>query len=214
MALKLRGTVGSSATFRALAALYEKDLDFDFVPVNLSDKENKSPQFLADHNPFGQVPVFEHDDLKLFESRAITKYVAETFADKGTSLIYKDPKKSAIQTVWMEVEAQKFDPTTSKLGWEIVLKPIFGMTTDESVVAEFLKKLEPVLDVYEKRLTECKYLGGDSFTLADLHHLPNLHYLMGTKVKSLFDARPHVSAWASDILSRPAWVKVASMLPK
>ncbi|KAJ0597797.1 putative glutathione transferase [Helianthus annuus] len=214
MALKVHGTVGSPATFRALAALHEKDLDFEFIPVNLSAKEHKSPQFLAHNNPFGQVPVFEHGDLKLFESRAITKYVAEAFADKGTSLIHKDPKKSAIQTVWTEVEAQKFDPTVAKLGWEIVLKPMFGMTTDEAVVAEFEKKLEPLLDVYEKRLTESKYLGGDSFTLADLHHLPTLQGIMGTKVKSLFDARPHVSAWASDILSRPAWVKVASMLTK
>ncbi|XP_076920468.1 glutathione S-transferase-like [Bidens hawaiensis] len=212
MALILHGTVGSPATFRALAALYEKDLHVDFVPVSLANKENKSPHFLS-LNPFGQVPVFEHGDLKLFESRAITKYVAEAFADKGTSLVFKDPMKSAIQTVWMEVEAQKFDPASSKLGWELFFKPLFGMTTDEAVVAEFEKKLEPVLDVYEQRLAESKYLGGDSFTLADLHHLPNTYLLMGTKVKSLFDARPHVSAWVSDILSRPAWTKVAVMRP-
>ncbi|KAI3741810.1 hypothetical protein L1987_59488 [Smallanthus sonchifolius] len=214
MAIKLHGTVGSPATFRAFAALYEKDLDVDFIPVKLGVNENKSPQFLA-RNPFGQVPVFEHGDLQLFESRAITKYVAEAYADKGTSLLLsRDPRKSAIQTVWMEVESQKFDPATSKLTWELFFKPLFGMTTDEAVVAEFEKKLEPVLDVYEKRLTECKYLGGDSFSLADLHHLPNTNILIGTKVKSQFDARPHVSAWASDILSRPAWAKVTSMLPK
>lgn len=114
----------------------------------------------------------------------------------------------------MEVEGQKFDPTCSKLTWELFFKPMFGMTADDAVVAEYEKKLADLLDVYEARLTECKYLGGDSFSLADLFHLPHTQALMGTKVKSLFDSRPHVSAWASDILSRPAWTKVTAMLPK
>nr|UZF66168.1 glutathione S-transferase family Phi subgroup protein [Chrysanthemum x morifolium] len=213
MAIKLHGAVGSPAAHRALAALYEKDVDFEFVPISFAKGEHKSPSFLA-LNPFGQVPAFQDGDLTLFESRAITKYVAEVYADQGTCLILKDPKKSAIQTVWMEVENQKFDPASSKLGWELIFKPMFGQVTDDAVVAEFEKKLEDLLDVYEKRLTESKYLGGDSFTLADLHHIPNLFNLMSSKVKKSFDARPHVSAWAADILSRPAWVKVASMLPK
>ncbi|KAI3741811.1 hypothetical protein L1987_59489 [Smallanthus sonchifolius] len=213
MALKLHGIVGSPPAFRAMAALFEKDLDFEFVPVDFATGEQKTPRFLA-LNPFGQVPVFEDGDFKLFESRAITKYAAEAYANKGTDLVFKDPKKSAIQTVWMEVEGQKFDPTSSKLTWELFFKPIFGLTADEAVVTEFEEKLGNVLDVYEQRLTECKYLGGDRFTLADLHHLPNMHILMGTKVRSLFDVRPHVSAWASDILSRPAWTKVASLLRK
>lgn len=129
-------------------------------------------------------------------------------------MISNDPKKSAIQTVWMEVEGHKFEPTTSKLTWELFWKPMFGMTADEAVVVEFEKTLENLLDVYEARLTECKYLGGDCFSLADLHHQPNMQNLMGTKVKSLFDARPHVSTWVSDILSRPAWIKVNSMFTK
>ena len=110
----------------------------------------------------------------------------------------------------MEVEAQKFEPASFKLIWELALKPMWGMAIDEAVVEEYEKKLEEVLEVYEARLSESKYLGGDSFTLADLHHLPNLKYVMGTKAKKLFDARPHVSAWAAEILSRPAWVKVTT----
>ncbi|KAI3773133.1 hypothetical protein L6452_04333 [Arctium lappa] len=213
MAMKLHGLVGSNATFRSMVALIEKDLDFEFVPVDFAAREHKTPQYLA-RNPFGQVPAFEDGDLKLFESRAISKYVAETYADKGTNLTFNDSKKLAIQTVWMEVEGQKFDPASAKLVWELALKPIFGQTTDDLVVAEFEQKLSQVLDVYERRLTESKFLGGDKFTLADLYHLPNIHYLMATKAKSLFHARPHVGAWCEDILSRPAWLKVVAMLPK
>ncbi|KAI3800951.1 hypothetical protein L1987_29051 [Smallanthus sonchifolius] len=180
MALKLHGIAGSPPAFRAMAALYEKDLDFEFVRVNNASREQKTPRFLS-LNPFGQVPVLEDGDLKLFESRAITKYVAEAYADKGTNLILKDPKKSAIQTVWMEAEAQKFNSPSIRLAFELKFNLIRGEEADEALVAELEAKLADVLDVYESRLTESKYLGGDSFTLADLNHLPNLHYLMETK---------------------------------
>ncbi|KAJ6935286.1 hypothetical protein NC652_010335 [Populus alba x Populus x berolinensis] len=55
------------------------------------------------------------------------------------------------------------------------------------------------------------YLGGDIFTLADLHHLPNISGAMRTQVKKLFDSRPHVSAWVADITSRTAWSKVVAV---
>ncbi|XP_024974233.1 glutathione S-transferase APIC-like [Cynara cardunculus var. scolymus] len=209
MAIKLYGAPGSTATLRVRACLAEKDLDYEFVNVDMGAKEHKKPEFLS-RNPFGQVPAFEDGDLKLFESRAITQYIAHAYADKGNDLIIKDVKKMAIQSVWMEVESQKYEPATSKLIWELCLKPMWGMPVDEAVAEENEKKLEDVLDIYESRLSESKYLGGDGFTLADLHHLPNLKYLMGTKVKKVFDARPHVSAWASEILSRPAWVKATA----
>lgn len=113
--------------------------------------------------------------------------------------------------MWMEVEAHQFDPVASSLGWELAFKPMFGMTTDASVVDEKAAKLGQVLDVYEARLAQSKYLGGDDFTLVDLHHLPNIQVLMGTQVKKLFDSRTHVSAWCGDILARPAWLKVVAM---
>ena len=117
----------------------------------------------------------------------------------------------AITSVWMEVEAQQYDPAASKLGWELAMKPLLGMSTDTAVVEENEAKLAKVLDVYESRLAQSKYLGGDCFTLADLHHLPTLHYLLGTQVKKLLDSHPLVSAWIADITARPAWLKVLAL---
>ncbi|KAJ7972927.1 Glutathione S-transferase family protein [Quillaja saponaria] len=63
----------------------EKNIDFELVPVNLTAGEHKQPPFLS-KNPFGQIPVLEDGDLTLFESRAITQYVAEKYKEKGTDL--------------------------------------------------------------------------------------------------------------------------------
>ncbi|KAK8650682.1 hypothetical protein V6N13_140309 [Hibiscus sabdariffa] len=114
----------------------------------------------------------------------------------------------ALVQLWKEVEAHRFEPPSTKLVFELCIKPFFGMTTDTAVVEENQGKLAKVLDVYESRLAQSKYLACEHFTLADLHHLPNVQYLKRTSVKKLFDSRPHVSAWVADLTARPAWSKV------
>ncbi|KAM7276019.1 hypothetical protein ACFE04_017885 [Oxalis oulophora] len=210
-ALKVHGSPFSTATMRVLAVLHEKELDFEFVPINMGAGEHKSEAFLA-LNPFGQVPAFEDGDLKLFESRAITQYIAEEYSDKGNNLICPEGKMKAIFSVWKEVESLKFDPPASKLNWELVFKTMLGAgATDPALVKENEAALAKVLDIYEARLGQSKYLACDCFTLADLHHLPNLHYMMGTEAKNLVESRPHVSAWVTNITARPAWAKVVAL---
>lgn len=211
MAIKVHGSVLSPAVLRVFACLYEKGLTAEYVRVNMATGEHKKEPFIC-LNPFGQVPGFEDGDLKLFESRAINQYIVHAYGDKGNQLTFQDPKKMAPVYVWMEVEAHTFDSTASKLVFELCVKPVIGMTTDDAVVAEFEGKLGQILDVYEARLKQSKYLAADTFTLADLNHLPAVNYLMGSKARALFDARPHVCAWCADILARPAWAKVVELM--
>ncbi|KAL3725428.1 hypothetical protein ACJRO7_030452 [Eucalyptus globulus] len=248
MARKIYGSVHSTAMMRALAVLHEKGLEFQLVPLDMRAGEHKKEPSLA-LNPFGQVPAFEDGDLKLFESRAITQYIARKYADIGTPLILESkptvkvsasmefkvhpetmesnmqwelmPDRAADAAVienmmamvnmWTEVEAHQFDPVASRLQRELVYRQMIGMAPDTAAFGENWTKLTELLDIYEARLSQSKYLGCDFFTLADLHHLPALTNLMGTPVKALFDARPNVSAWAANITARPAWVKVLAL---
>ncbi|KAL8548590.1 hypothetical protein ACS0TY_007763 [Phlomoides rotata] len=118
----------------------------------------------------------------------------------------------AIVGVWLEVEAQKFDAVGQKLSFKILIKPLLGLKTDEAAAAALEEQFAKVLDVYEALLGESKYIGGDDYSLADLHHLPIISNLMKTKVKELFDARPRLTAWAADLQARPAWQKVLAAL--
>ncbi|KAK0517595.1 hypothetical protein Tsubulata_939797 [Turnera subulata] len=209
--IKVHGSTRSSAMRRVLACLHEKELDFESVPIDSIGGEHKKEPYLS-LNPFGLMPAFEEGDLKMFESRAITNYVANVYADKGSQLVYTSGKELAAMLVWMEVEAHQYDPVASKLFREHLLKPlVLGLPTDSAVVDECEAKLGKVFDVYEARLAQTKYLAGDSFTLADLHHLPTISYLMQTPSKKLIDSRPHVSAWVADITARPAWAKVLAL---
>ncbi|XP_051118499.1 glutathione S-transferase-like [Andrographis paniculata] len=207
MGIKVHGHPFSIAAQRVLLCLAEKGLEYESVHIDLTTGQQKEEPFIS-LNPFGQVPGFEDGDLKLFESRAITHYIAHAYADKGTPLIDHDVKKMAIIGVWIEVESQKFEAAGSKLNFEIVVKPLKGMTPDEDVAEQLKGQLGKVLDVYEARLAESKYLGGDNYSLADLHHIPVINSLLKTKYKTVFEERPHVSAWVANILGRPATQKV------
>ncbi|KAF5178949.1 Glutathione s-transferase [Thalictrum thalictroides] len=210
-AIKVYGSMLSPAVMRVMACLNEKELKFQFVEVNMGAGEHKKEPFIS-LNPFGLVPAFEDGDLKLFESRAITRYIANQYEEKGTNLVINGKgKQMASFVLCMEVEAHQFDPPASKLAFELVIKAYLGMTTDETVVEESKVQFAKVLDVYEARLSESKYLAGDEFTLVDLHHFPNLHYLMSSPIKKMFESRPHFLAWCTAILARPSSVKVLEM---
>ncbi|CAI9105358.1 OLC1v1004266C1 [Oldenlandia corymbosa var. corymbosa] len=206
MGIKVYGSPVSPGVRRVLAALSEKELDYEFINVNMMTGDHKKEPFIS-INPFGQVPGFEDGDVKLFESRAIVRYIEQAYKDKNP-LSFDDAKKMGPVYSWMEAEALHFDTAAGSLAFQLALAPLFGMPTNDAVVAEKEAKLGPVLDIYEARLSKSKYLGADTYTLADMLHLPTIHYLSGTKAKALFDARPHVKAWVADILARPAWARV------
>jgi len=145
------------------------------------------------------------------ESRAITKYIAHEYETQGTKLLLQEGVQFAPMAMWDQIESHQYEPVVSKLAWELFFKKMFHLEPDTAVVEENEAKLAKVLDVYEVRLTESKYLAGESFTLVDLHHLPTLHYLINTQVKKVFEERPHVHAWCKDILARPASAKVVAM---
>ncbi|GMH30995.1 hypothetical protein Nepgr_032838 [Nepenthes gracilis] len=139
--------------------------------------------------------------------------LSHAYPKAGKEQVYMAPKMQGIVAAWIDVEDHHFSPPASKLIAELVEKPRRGLPANQEVVSEAAAKLAAVLDVYEERLTESEFLGGDKFTSADLTHLPNLYYLMATPVcMKLFETRPHVYRWCNAMLSRPAWAKVVDML--
>ncbi|EPS71894.1 hypothetical protein M569_02864 [Genlisea aurea] len=146
--IKIHGAPPSAPTRRAIAAVEEKGLNYEFVLVDMATAQHKKQPFISINYDIVQpyyeietVPVFEDGDMKPCESRFITGYIARTYAGEGTPLVPSDPKEWTAVIQWSEVESQQFDPTASKLSCELVIKAIFGRTTDEAAVEELKAKL-------------------------------------------------------------------------
>jgi len=212
--LKVHGHHFSTATAMVLCCLNEKEVEYDFVLVDLNVRAQKQPQYLA-LNPFGLVPTIQDGDLTLFESRAIVKYLAKKYKGQGTDLLGNTLAEQALVEQWCEVEGHSFLPPADTILFEIFLSPLWGGTTDDAAVEINIGKLDEVLDIYEERLSKSKYLAGDFFSLADLQHLPWTQYLVTIcKKGDMISSRKHVNAWWEDISSRPPWKKVAEKMRK
>jgi glutathione S-transferase len=69
MVLKLYGLHASTFTRLVAAVLFEKQVPFELVKVDIFKGENKTPEFLSKH-PFGQVPyIVCNPSLSFFLTR-------------------------------------------------------------------------------------------------------------------------------------------------
>ncbi|RZC54330.1 hypothetical protein C5167_013198 [Papaver somniferum] len=214
MVVKIYGPVTGACPQRVMACLFEKEIDFEVETIRLELGEHKRPEFLV-KQPFGQVPVVEDGDFRLFESRAIIRYYAAKYADQGTNLLGKTLEERALVDQWLEVEAHNFNELIYTIVFQVVILPRMGQTTDSELVGVSQEKLGKVLDIYEEQLSKNSYLAGDSFSLADLGHLPGIRYLMNEAGKGyLVKDRKNVNAWWGNISNRPAWKKVLKLMEK
>lgn len=210
--VKVYGPPLSTAVSRVLACLIEKDVPFQLLPVNMAKGEHRSPDYLKIH-PFGQVPAFQDDSITLFESRAICRYICDKYANQGNKELYgTNPLVKASIDQWIEGEGQTFNPPSSALVFQLFFGPRMKLKQDEKLIKQNEDKLSKVLDVYEKRLADSRYLAGDFFSLADLSHLPNAQYLVhGTEKGELLTSRENVARWWEEISSRESWTKVVEL---
>ena len=209
--IKLYGAGYSTCTKRVLLVAAELGIEIELVNTDLSTGAHKTPEFLK-LQPFGQIPaLIDSDGTVLYESRAISRYLAKKYG-KGVSPLYplNDDKQFGLVEQWISVEQSNYDPSISGLTYEGFFKPVFySGVPDPAAVEAHRKKVAPILDVYETHLSTHKYLAGDHLTIADLFHIP-YGYCTYTKTPNadLFDSRPHLKAWFLGLINSPKAAKI------
>ncbi|KAK0446094.1 glutathione S-transferase [Armillaria borealis] len=207
MVLKLYGSPFSTCTKRVATALHEKKVPFEIYSINLAAGEHKTPSYL-EKQPFGVVPYIDDDGFILYESRAISRYIALKYESQGTKLIPTDDlKKIALFEQAASVEQSSFDPYATAVGMEKIIKPRKGIQANEVTVEAALTSLSAKLDAYDVILAKQKYLAGDDVTLADLFHIP-WGVLLAVGGSDIMESKPNVARWWKDITSRPSWAAV------
>ena len=138
-------------------ALEEAGLPYQ---VHLIDQRNK-PADYRDWQPWSQVPAYEEDGLRFFESGAIVLHIA----DKSPALAPRDPGAKARMTSWLFAAINSVEPPLQELAlidfmhgdkeWAKARRP--------DVVAFVQRRLKGVADSLAAR----DHLEG-GFTAADL----------------------------------------------
>jgi maleylpyruvate isomerase len=101
------GYFRSSAAWRCRIAFNLKGLDYEFRPVHLRRKEQRSEAYLA-LNPQGLVPALEVDGQVLTQSLAIIEWLDET--QSGPRLLPDDPIAKAHVRAFAQIIAADIHP--------------------------------------------------------------------------------------------------------
>ncbi|KAF7347368.1 Glutathione S-transferase [Mycena venus] len=201
--LKFYGDTLSTSTRRVGTVLYEAKVPFEFIQIDRSKGEHKTPAYLEKH-PFGQLPYIDDDGFILFETRAICRYIAAKHPE--CKLIPTDPKKNALFEQAASIELCDFEFNAGPIVFEAWGKPRRGLTTDQAVIDAKIAALDAKLDAYNAMLSKHKYLAGDEVTLADLFHLPSAPVIERHAKSDIMTRKPHVARWYKDLISRPSWL--------
>ncbi|ESK89541.1 hypothetical protein Moror_1201 [Moniliophthora roreri MCA 2997] len=214
MVLKLYGSPSSTCTRRVATILYEKQIPYELIVIDMAKGEHKAPDFVK-NQPFGQVPYIDDDGFILYESRAIARYLAIKYANKGPKLIpdASDLKALALFEQAASIELVDFDAFAATAVFENVFKKYRGGVPDPKVFSALIESLHAKLQVYEVILGKQKYLAGDEITLADLFHLPYGSMLSVAGSDIMSKQGPNVTRWWNDISARDAWNAVAQGVP-
>ncbi len=74
--MKLYSYFRSSTSYRVRIALNLKGLDYELIPVNLQNAEQKAKTF-TERNPFGSLPMLETGDRDRMQSMALLEWLEE-----------------------------------------------------------------------------------------------------------------------------------------
>jgi glutathione S-transferase len=200
--ITLYGSPRSSAG-RCVWALEEAGVAYTLKDVDMRNKEHKSAEFLK-INPNGKVPVLTDGDLNLFESMAITFYVAEAYKKE---LLGKTAAEKALVHQWSFWSISELQGPMIQVFIQKVFMP--AEKRDDKVIEENMAQLPALMTVLDQSLQGKKFLVGNDFTLADLNtsSVVGIAHAIGMDMKSY----ANINAWMGAIADRPAFQKYMGM---
>ena len=154
--------VARTRAFRALWIAKELDLDYEHVPLEIGPAGARKADYLA-INPNGRLPAIDDDGFVLWESLAITLYLAKKHGRLYPTTL-EGEAKAWQWTLW---SVQEVDRGVNIWSRHAVRLP--RADRDPQRLAEALKVLEGPFRVLEGTLADRPYLLGEDFTVADLN---------------------------------------------
>jgi glutathione S-transferase len=185
--------VARTRAFRALWIAKELGLDYEHVPIEIGAAGARQPEYLA-INPNGRLPAIDDDGFVLWESLAITLYLAK----KHGRLYPSTLEGEARAWQWSLWSVQEVDRGVNI--WSLHAVRLPPEDRDPQRLAEALKVIAAPFRVLDSALTGHSYLLGDDFTVADL----NVAAVISRAIDMDLTATPRLGDWLRRCLERPA----------
>jgi glutathione S-transferase len=204
VSLRIYG-IARTRAFRALWMAEELGLAYEHLPIEIGDAGAGAPEFRA-INPNGRLPFIDDDGFVLFESLAITLYLARKHSNGTLYPATLEGEAKALQwSFWAIAEVDR--------GVNIWSLHAVRLPPDERDAAkrdEALKVIAAPFRVLDAAVANQPYLLGDGFTVADL----NVAAVISRAVEMDLSAVPNLKVWLTRCLARPAAQKALALKTK
>ena len=193
--MKIHGLPISPPTQVALLTALQLDADVELVPVDVQNKQHKTPEFLK-LNPRGQMPTLTDGDFSLGESVAIQRYILNKVGENP--LYPTDIQKQAKADQIILNATSNLSKRHGELYFGGFIKS--QVFKQEPATEEELKALKEEYALGLETLKEFlaynggPYLAGENLTAGDLNSYAFVNNVVHLGVYSL-DDHPEVKAW-------------------
>ncbi len=168
--------------------------------------ETRTPEYRANVNEMGEVPVLVHGAKKLTQSGVILTYLADhtgKFRPDG-----EDERLEALR--WIIFDNQKVN---GFLGPYRFLRNFAKPAADPAVLAFLKSRIEGNLGIVDKRLATRPFMLGERPTIADLSLVGYLYYPADEFGFDIPSQYKNVGAWLERIKALPGWKHPYDLMP-
>jgi len=195
--LKIWGRITSINVRKVVLAAQELAIPFERIDAGAAFGIVRTPEYLA-RNPNGLVPMIEDDQVQLWESNVIVRYLCARHAP-DTLYPLALPRRFDAER-WMDWQQTTLSPAgrTAFLQW--IRTP--ADRRDAQAIAQSVAATEPLMALVDQHLSRQPFMAGDRLTMADLPIACEVHRWINLPQPRT--ERPHLDRWYAAILARPS----------
>jgi glutathione S-transferase len=207
--MKLYAHPFSPACRNVLVTAAHLGIPLDVRIVDVKAGEHRRPEYLK-LNPNALFPTLQDGEFTLWESNAITQYLASR--KPANTLFPLDERLRSDIVRWQFWELAHWGPACQPFVWETVFKPLTGMgDPDPVVVQKAEEKFRRFARVLDDHLAGRDWLVGTCLSLADISVASVLMYREPAGFP--LGAETNINRWFARIEGLPAWRDTAPQLP-
>jgi len=165
----------------------------------------RTPEWRAEVNEMGEVPVLDHKGKRLTQSGVILTYLSDLsgqFRPNG-----EDERLEALR--WIIFDNQKLN---GYLGPYRFLRN-FAKPADPAAMAFLKGRIDNSLTILEKRLARSPFVVGDRPTIADISLTGYLYYPAEEFGFDMPGTHPNIAAWLTRMKALPRWGHPYELMP-
>ena len=173
-----------------ILVLRHKNVSYQLHTVEVFSSAAMSEEHLARH-PFGKIPVLQHIDFELYETRAIIRYIDDYWPEPPLQPhIVRD--RASMEQIISILDSYAY----KAMVWDVYVQIMRGQEGDQEIIANGLSQSEKCLRAIAELQCNDQFLVGSSLSLADFYAYPMVKYLslveQGCELLLNF---PGISAW-------------------